>query len=210
MNNGMGSGTSNSVIPSTRVQIENIPSSQSSALSITEGMYVQSGEPVFAVYNTNKVWAVLNISPGDAPLIKVGDKVSIVAETNPSNVISSTISYIEPVAGQNASAIKARVYLQNTENLHLKIGTLLSAKIISNAINGLWLPRNAIVNLGQKEIVFLKFENHFTSKKIQTGIVTDSLVQIISGLTGDEQVAINAQYMVDSESFIETGDNEIR
>jgi Cu(I)/Ag(I) efflux system membrane fusion protein len=210
MNNGMGSGTSNSTMPSTQVQIENIPSSQSSALSIKEGMYVQSGQPVFAVYNTNKVWAVLNISPGDASLIKVGDKVSIVAETNPSNVISSTISYIEPVAGQNASAIKARVYLQNTENLHLKIGTLLSAKITSDTINGLWLPRNAVVNLGHKQIAFLKFENRFITKNIQTGIITDSLVQIISGLTGDEQVAVNAQYMVDSESFIQTGDNEIR
>jgi Cu(I)/Ag(I) efflux system membrane fusion protein len=210
LNNGMSSGMSNSTIPSTQMQIENIPSSQSSALSIKEGMYVQSGEPIFAVYNTNKVWAMLNISPGDASLIKVGDKVSIVAETNSPNTIFSAISYIEPVAGQNASTIKARVYLQNAENLHLKIGTLLSAKITSDTINGLWLPRNAVVNLGHKQIVFLKFENRFTSKSIQTGIVTDSLVQIISGLTGVEQVAVNAQYMVDSESFIQTGDNEIK
>lgn len=72
----------------------------------------------------------------------------------------------------------------------------------------MWLPRNAVVNLGQKQIVFLKSKNYFITKTIQTGIVTDSLVQIVSGLKGEEQVAINAQYMVDSESFIQTEANE--
>ena len=208
MSNGMSSGMNTSIQSSSQMQIENLASSQTSALSIKEGMYVQSAQPIFAVYSTNQIWAVLNIFPQDAALIKTGDKVYITAETNPTNVISSTISYIEPVAGQNASAIKARVYLQNAENLHLKIGTLLSAEIASAEIKGMWLPRNAVINLGQKQIVFLKTENYFISKTIRTGIVADSLVQIISGLNGNEPVAANAQFMVDSESFIQTGDNE--
>ena len=208
VNKGMSSGMNNSAIASSQVQIENLPSTQSSELSLKEGMYIQNGQPVFAVYNINQVWAVLNIFPQDAPLIKIGDKVNITAETNSTNIISSSINYIEPVSGQNASAIKARVYLQNSENLHLKIGTLLSAKVTPKEINGLWLPRNAIVNLGQKQIVFLKTENHFKTKIVQTGITTDSLVQIISGLSIHESVAANAQFMVDSESFIQTEDNE--
>ena len=71
----------------------------------------------------------------------------------------------------------------------------------------MWLPRNAVINLGQKQVVFLKSLNHFIAKNIQTGIQTDSLIQIISGLKGDEVLAANAQYMVDSESFILTEDD---
>ncbi len=210
INNGMSSEMGSSATPTSQRQIENLPSSQTSALSIKEGMYVEGGQQLFAVYNTNQVWAMLNIFPQDAALIKVGDNVSITAETNPNMAISSTISYIEPVAGQNASAIKARVYLKNEENLHLKIGALITARITSSEVIGMWLPRSAVVNLGQKLIVFLKTENYFTVRTIQTGIVTDSLVQIISGLEGNEQVAANAQYMVDSESFIQTEINEQR
>lgn len=208
MSSGMSSASISSTISSPTVQIENLPSSQTSSLSIKEGMYLQSGQAIFSVYNTNQVWAVLNIFPQDALLIKIGDNVSITAETNPTNIISSTISYIEPVASENASAIKARVYLQNSENLHLKIGTLLSAIITSEEIKGLWLPRSAVVNLGQKQIVFLKSGNYFKTNIIQSGIVTDSLVQIISGLKYDELVAANAQYLVDSESFIQIEDDE--
>lgn len=39
-------------------------------------------------------------------------------------------------------------------------------------------------------------------KKIQTGIANDQMVEIISGLDGNDQIAENAQYLMDSESFI--------
>jgi len=201
---GMSSGMNNKGESPTSSSAENSPASSSSALSIKEGMYVQSGQPLFAVYNVNQVWAVLNIFPQDANLIKVGDKVSISAETNPDHLISSTIKFIEPVTDQNASTIRARVYVQNADKLNLKIGVLLSAKITASAVEGLWLPRNAVVNLGQKQVVFLKTGDHFTANTVQTGVAADALLQIVKGLDIGDQVAENAQFLVDSESFIQT------
>ena len=66
----------------------------------------------------------------------------------------------------------------------------------------MWLPRKAVVDLGQRQVVFIKSENRFITKNIKTGMITDSLVQILSGLNGNEEVADNAQFLVDSESFI--------
>lgn len=207
MGTGMNNGGTNSLNTTSKGQIENLPSSQTSALSIKEGMYIETGQPVFAVFNTEKVWAVLNIFPEDARLIKVGDNVSLTSETNPNHRIEAVINYIEPVAGLNASAIKARVYLKNEKEHHLKIGTLLMAEITSQEIKGLWLQRKAIVNLGQKQIVFLKSDNYFKAKNVNTGFVSDSLVQIINGLNAGDTMAANAQYMIDSESFITTNEN---
>ena len=207
MSSGMNPGMK-TASNSAQTQSENLPSSQSSVLSIKEGMYVQSGQSVFGVYDMNKVWAILNIFSQDAMGVKVGNKVVISSEVNPTNTITSTISYIEPVIEQNTFNVKARVYLQNPGNLNLKIGTLISAKITSSEKHGTWLPRNAIVTVGKNQIVFIKTEDHFITRTIQTGITTDSLVQIISGLKGNEKVAANAQYMVDSESFIQTNEHE--
>lgn len=208
MNTGMNSEMNFSFSSAGKIEVNNLPSSQSSSLSTIEGMYVQKGQPVFAVYNTDNVWAVLDIFPADASLIGVGNRVSISAESNPNAIIRSVVSYIEPVAGQNTSSLKARVYLQNSATVNLKIGTLISAHIETSEINGMWLPRNAVVNLGQNQVVFLKSKNYFETKIIRTGITIDSIVQIISGLDGAEQVAVNAQFLVDSESFIKTTDDE--
>ncbi len=199
--NGMSNMNNSTATPSD-VQIENIPISQTSALGIKEGMYIQKGQTLFAVYNISMVWVILNIFPSDAAYIKIGDQVSITEETHPDDQITSKINFLEPVSSQNASTIKARVYLKNSRNKPLIIGTLVAAEIRAQQISGIWLPRVSILNLGQSQIAFIKAENHFETKRIKTGIRTDSLIQIISGLNITDSVAANAQYLVDSESFI--------
>ncbi len=208
MNSGGSSDMNTTSKSNTQEQIKDIPSSQNSALTIKEGMYVQSGQAIFAVYNTSRVWAVLNIYPKDAAMIKLGDKVTLNVETNSTNSIQASINVIEPVSGQNTSSIKARVYIQSIEAHHLKIGTLVTAKIASKEITGQWLPKSSVVSLGQNKVVFLKTNNHFISKAIHAGMTTDSLVQIIDGLQFNDQVSLNAQFLVDSESFIQTDTNE--
>lgn len=199
---------SNSSVSPQQIQIENLPVSQTSALSIKEGMYIQNGQPIFAVYDISQVWVILNIFQRDAPYIKSGDHVTLTSETSPDKHFDATINYIEPVIGNNNSAVRARVYLNDTRYHGLKIGTILSAKIMATAVNGIWVTRTSLVNLGKRHVVFVKNEKHFSATEILTGLETDSLVQIISGLNGDEQIAENAQYLVDSESFIKAIDNE--
>ncbi len=208
-NNGMGPNMNNSMPSPSKAQIENLPSSQTSALSLKDGMYVQKGQTLFDVYNISKVWVILNFFPVDANYIQLGDKVSITQEAHPEKSILSKINFIEAITSQNASTIKARVYLNNVDNQILKIGTLVTAKIYSKEISGLWLPRKSVLNLGESQITFIKVDDHFETKQIKTGIITDSLIQIISGIDIRDSIALNAQYLIDSESFIKT-ENEIQ
>jgi Cu(I)/Ag(I) efflux system membrane fusion protein len=51
--------------------------------------------------------------------------------------------------------------------------------------------------------VVLKKENGFFQvTPVQTGISTDSLIRIVGGLSAEDSVAANAQFLMDSESFI--------
>jgi Cu(I)/Ag(I) efflux system membrane fusion protein len=205
-NNMLSMGSQNS--SESETQFENIPSSTTSSLSSKEGMYVQTGQALFAIYNTSKVWVVLDVYAKDAPYVKMGDSISFTSETNPDHLNAAIVNYIEPILGQNASSIKVRVYLRNEEHSHFKIGALITAKIFPKDVNGMWLPRAAVVDLGTKKVVFIQKGSVFTSQTVSTGMVTDSLIQITSGLSGKEKVASNAQYLVDSESFIKSGANE--
>ena len=65
-----------------------------------------------------------------------------------------------------------------------------------------WIPSTSVLSLGLDKIVFVKHEGTFEAKKIQIGIANDQMVEIISGLDGNDQIAENAQYLMDSESFI--------
>ena len=52
------------------------------------------------------------------------------------------------------------------------------------------------------KIVFLKVVDGFKPKKVTTGISTGNNIQIKGGLSETDSVAIKAQFLIDSESFI--------
>jgi Cu(I)/Ag(I) efflux system membrane fusion protein len=51
-------------------------------------------------------------------------------------------------------------------------------------------------------VVFLKEQDGFRAKRIHTGIPVGDKLQVLSGLTEKDSVAANAQFLIDSESFI--------
>ena len=170
-------------------------------LSLKEGMYLQKGQTVFKVYNPEKVWALLNIYPSDQQLIKTGNKVMIVPEARSDNRISSTIDFIEPFFRSGSKTLIARVNINN-EMLQLPVGSQVRATIFGSSIDVEWLPKEAILSLGLQKVVFVKEGKGYKAQKVVTGIASENLVQITGGLNSTDSVAANAQFLMDSESFI--------
>ena len=170
-------------------------------LKLKEGMYVQKGQTIFKVYNPDKIWALLNIYPSDQPFIKKGDSVKIVPEASSAQTLNGTIYFIEPFFRNGNKTLTARVNINNG-NLQVPIGSQVKATIFSKGINANWLPREAIISLGIDKIVFVKTGNAFKAQKIETGLEYKKLIQITGGLLITDSVATNAQYLIDSESFI--------
>jgi len=172
-------------------------------LSVKEGMYIQKGQNIFAVYNPDKAWVLLNIFTGQSAMIKVGNKVRIAPETNPANDFSATISYIEPVYREGSKTVTARVYFDNSM-YKFPIGSQVKATVFAGDRPANWLPEEAVISLGMDKVVFVRTGEAFIARKIETGITNKHLVQVLNGLGRTEAVAANAQYLVDSESFIKT------
>ena len=59
-------------------------------------------------------------------------------------------------------------------------------------------------DLGLEKIVFVKEREVFKPRKITSGISTNGWLEIKQGISSTDEVAMNAQYLVDSESFIKS------
>ncbi len=174
-------------------------------LPLKEGMYVQKGQTLFQLFNTDQSWIILNLYAGSASRIKVGSAVTITAETAPDQPFNATISYIEPFYREDSKTLTARVYFNNAGKM-LPIGSQVKAIIRGAAAQGAWLPREAVLSLGLHQVVLKRENGLFQVSAVQTGIMTDSLIQITSGLNAQDSVAADAQYLMDSESFIKVKD----
>ncbi len=179
------------------------------ALTVREGMYFQKGQTIFNIYDTQKVWVLLNIYPADAGKISVGQKIALEFDGIEAPPLEANIDFIEPVLREGNSTITARVYLDNPGR-QIKIGTLVRATIEASIEQGLFVPSTALINLGVQDVVMVKENAIFKAKRVQRGIETDGWIKILVGLTEADEIAENAQLLMDSESFIklEGGKNE--
>ncbi len=170
-------------------------------LSIKEGMYVEKGQPIFQVNNMDNVFINLNFFPGENSLIKVGSSVTIIAETAPDKKIFSKIDFIEPFYKNNSKTVSARVYLNNSK-LMIPVGSQVKATLNIQTKFSNWLPKESVLSLGLNKIVFLKEGDVFKAHSITTGISSNNLIQVLDGLNAKDSVAGNAQFLIDSEGFI--------
>jgi len=170
-------------------------------LPLKEGMYVQKGQSIFTVYNPGRAWAVLNVYAENQALVKSGNKVKITPETAPDKEFDGRIDFIEPFYRQDSKTLTVRTYFNNS-NLKIPIGSQVKATIYGNARDVYWLPKESVLSMGMDKVVFIKSDGGFRAHKVNIGITNLAKVQIIDGLATQDSVAANAQYLMDSESFI--------
>lgn len=165
---------------------------------IREGQYVSAGETVFTIYKDNSLVAEFSFAPELSSAIKRRQKLLYHTVANPDKIKTGIVGLVEPTQQKGESFSIARVYLSDAE---LKPGQLLTANIPVVKNRAYWLPQNAVLQLGTKAVVFKKENGVFIPKQVQTGIKVNGMIEI-KDFIGDWQVAKDASFMVDSESFI--------
>ena len=172
-------------------------------LQLKEGMYIQKGQSIFSVYNPSHVWALLSIYADNQGLIKKGNAVQLTAETAPDKSFNGSVDFIEPFFRKENKTLSVRVYFDNSK-LQLPTGSQVKAKIFSDPQTADWLPNESIVSLGLDKVVFVKVADGFVPHIVATGFTYNGKTQVLKGLATIDSVAQNAQYLMDSESFIKT------
>ena len=63
-------------------------------LKIKEGMYVQKQQLIFVVNDPHRLWALIDIFPGQGALVKVGDIVRVIPESAPDKYFNARINQV--------------------------------------------------------------------------------------------------------------------
>ena len=174
-------------------------------LPLKEGMYLKKGQTILSVYNPDHAWAVLNFYSDKQAIIHTGSPVRIVPETAPGSDFKARIDFIEPFYREENKTVTARVYFDNSK-LQIPIGSQVRGIIFGNTQSADWLPETAVVSLGLDKIVFIKQGIGFKAHKVTIGMTYKDIIQVLEGLTAKDTVAANAQYLMDSESFIKVNE----
>ena len=192
----MGAAASSAPAPTASMPTE-------AGLTLTEGAYVTAGQTLFRVVNTRQVWGVFEPRPNELAALQVGQAIRVLPENNPARARAARIALIEPFFREGARTGAVRVHLANPGG-QLRSGALLTGTVNVPAAGGLWLPRAAVVDLGNREVAFVRRNGAFQAVSVQVGRRGAERVQVLQGLSAQDAVATNAQFLVDSEGFVQT------
>ncbi|WP_017730673.1 efflux RND transporter periplasmic adaptor subunit [Nafulsella turpanensis] len=175
-------------------------------LTIREGMYVEKGQPLFRVVDPSRLWAEFNVYADGASQIEAGAPVEISWGPQESQQLAARVDFVQPFFNEGERFVKVRAYVAGAE-LPVRVGQLVEGEITATTERSLWVPELAVLDLGNHRLVFVEVaENVFRPKEVEAGIQTEGMVQVLEGLSADEAIAYNAQFMVDSESFVKVED----
>lgn len=177
------------------------PAAAGTEIPLREGMYVSVGQPLLRVVNPKQLWAEFNVPPRAAQQLTPGTPVQISFPQLPGEQIQARVDFLQPYYQQGENFATVRVYLRGRQQGVLA-GQLVSARASYTTGPALWVPREAVLDIGTRSVVFKKVDGVFEPIAVTRGITADGQTQIVSGLQPQELIAANAQFLVDSESFI--------
>ncbi|MGI4739175.1 MAG: efflux RND transporter periplasmic adaptor subunit [Janthinobacterium lividum] len=179
---------------------------QSTRFALTEGAYVSAGQTIFQVMNTDQVWGIFQPTPAELEHLEPGQALRVVAEGTALPPRTARLDLVEPEFRAGASVAAVRVYLPNSQGA-LRRGQRLTGTLVPAArpvlAGSFWLPRAAVVDLGTRQVAFVRRGGTFVPVVVQASPRTASQVQVLHGLSGTEDVAANGQYLIDSEGFVQ-------
>ncbi|WP_299761312.1 efflux RND transporter periplasmic adaptor subunit [uncultured Pontibacter sp.] len=178
-----------------------LPTPTAEDIQLREGMYVSTGQPLLRVVNPNQLWAEFNVPAGEVSALATGTPVQVTFPQLPDERLEAQVSFLQPFYEEGERFAKVRVYLPGQQRLAM-VGQLVSARANYTTAPALWVPKTAVLDIGTRSMAFRKVNGVFEPVAVTVGTTEGNETQVVAGLQQGDVVAANAQFLVDSESFI--------
>jgi len=174
-------------------------------LKVQNGMYIQPKMELMSLTNLSQLWVEADVLPRQQHWVKNHLTVEISSDALPGNTSESQISYIYPNLDPKTHSLRVRIPLSNP------FGLFHPNQLVNVAIYGgpkhnvLAIPQEAIIDDGEQKRVVKQLKNgQFKVAKITTGMHTQGIVEVKSGLKPGETIVTSGEFLIDSESQIQT------
>ncbi|MDP4003655.1 efflux RND transporter periplasmic adaptor subunit [Methylobacterium sp. NEAU K] len=153
---------------------------------------------LYSVANLAEVWVDLAVSPGDLPLTREGQTVTVWTQATDERA-EGRIVFIGPVLDQNTRAARVVAELPNPEE-RWRPGSFVSAEIaISDKPVRTLVPAEAIQTIAGKPTVFVKVEGGFEARPVGVGRSDDGSVEVTTGLEPGDVVVVGNSFILKAE-----------
>jgi membrane fusion protein (multidrug efflux system) len=148
---------------------------------VSEGSFTNPSTKIARLVKISPIKLEFSISEKYAGQVQIGYPVSFTVEGN-NQTFQAAVYAIDPQIEENTRTIVIRALYPN-KNEELKSGRSASITLLLSKIdNTIAIPSEALIPEMDGEMVFLFRNGKASAVKVQTGLRTESLIQIVDGL----------------------------
>jgi RND family efflux transporter MFP subunit len=157
--------------------------------SLMQVSQANNENPLFTIVQTDKVRVTLNVPETDAVLVKKEGKAAIKVPALNNRIFEGNVARTSWVLNTSTRTLECEIEVLNGEGL-LRPGMYANVElIVAQKSDVLSLPRSAIVQLdGKPTSLIVNADGTIARRTLQTGIVTSTEIEVVSGLDGSEEV----------------------
>lgn len=182
-------------------QIRSLSSGRVIERKVDVGSLVGSqGDPsdLYTVADLTTVWIELSVPTADLDLVEEGQPLSITSGSG-GRTGKGRIKFVSPLINPETRAARIIGELDN-ESLAWRPGAAVTASIqIQTEAVAVSVPREALQTIGGEQAVFVRTPDGFQKRKVVTGRSDGEAVEIISGLSAGEEIAITNTFLLKAE-----------
>lgn len=164
-----------------------------STREIKLGQSIEVSDAAFRITDTNQLVAYLQIPQTDLAKFAAGNTATLEVDSMPGRKYAADIVRISPTIDTRNGTFRATAIIDNAAD-ELAPGMFARFTIAyAKHTDALLIPTQAIVNEDQRSSVYVVNNGEVTLRQIETGIESDGRMEVLSGLTGDEQIVVVGQ-----------------
>lgn len=167
--------------------------------SVSPGTAVDPATELLTIADLSSVWIIAEVSERDIPHI-TAEMPAIVDIPAARASIQTQVDFVYPTVSERTRSLRIRIVIPN-ENRFFRPGMTAAVTLRGHARAALTIPRDAVVDTGEKQHVFVVTgPGAYEPRTVRVGITTDSRIEILEGLNENEHVLSSGVFLIDSES----------
>lgn len=161
------------------------------------GMFIDPGTELYVVSDVSNLWVLADIYEVDVPWVHAGATATLRIEgVEPRE---AKVAFLPPTIEETTRTLRVRFEVDNKDG-RVRPGGFATVEMSIDLGTALAIPESAVILAGERAITFVVHGSHIEPRAVNLGPVIDGFYRVTSGVMPGDQVAIGAQFLIDSES----------
>ena len=167
--------------------------------SVSAGNAVDPSTELVTIADLSRVWVLAEVPEATIRDVRVGSVALLEFAGASIQSRSARVEFIYPALSEDTRTLRVRFSVPNPDG-GLRPGLFGSATFEIAGGETLTVPRDAVVDTGVQQHVFVAVNNMFEPRIVTVGARMADRIEILSGLTAGEHVVSAGVFLLDSES----------